>query len=453
MNIITTIFSTIVNDLGSALVLPIIFFVIGIVVGMKPGKAISSGLTLGIAITGVGLVTGYLTGAVGGAAADFAEATGSNLNAIDVGWAAALGIAWQWRYAFLMFPLHIIVNVIMLALGKTVTLNVDMWNVANKVATGFFVFCVCNNVFIGFAVVAVQSVLELLIADANRKQVQKITGVPGVSIPHPMFLNAPLLWPIQKVLDKVIPPSWKIDADSLQQKIGILGESSVMGFIVGTAIGLIGKRGVVDSLTIGIQVATALILIPMASKLFMAALAPISEAANKWVTKRFPGKEMYIGLDWPIVAGCNEIYLVAILSVPVVVALAIVLPFNTVLPLAGVLYLCVSITVVVMYERDFLKCLITNIITIPFTLFAATYFSPMLDGLAREVGTDLSGLSAGQQMAWYGIDIGFIRWFTCEATTGNLIAIGFVVLYAVLTFFYLRDRKQVEAEIAKTLEQ
>ena len=451
MEIITTVFSTITN-LGSALVLPLIFFIIGLVVGMKPTKAISAGLTLGIALTGVNLVTGYLTNTIGPTAQAFAERTGAGLTGIDVGWAAALNIAWQWEYAFLMFPVHIIVNVIMLALGLTVTLNVDMWNVANKVATGFFVYAVCGNVIVGFAVVVVQCVLELLVADANRKQVQEITGVPGVTLPHPMFLNAPLLWPIQKILDKALPASWSVDTDTLQQKIGIFGESHIMGFIIGALIGLVGGASITDALMIGIEVATALVLIPMASKLFMTALAPVSEAANKWVKKRFPGKEMYIGLDWPILAGCNEIYLTAILSVPFVVLFAIILPFNTVLPLAGILYLCVPITAVLMYKRDLIKCLITNIITIPFTLFAASYFSPMLDQLAREKTPDVvASLAEGQKMAWYGIDIGFIRWFAAEASIFNPLALLCVVVYAVLTFFYLKERKVVEAEIAKKL--
>lgn len=452
MELITTIFSTIINDLGSTLVLPIIFFLIGMLVGMKPGKAFSSGLTLGIAITGINLVTGYLTSSVGGAAAAFAEATGANLTSIDVGGWAAVGVVWQWRYAFLMFPLHIGINVIMLALGKTVTLNVDMWNVVHKVVTGFFVYSVSGSVIVAFIVAAIQTVLELLIADAHRKQVLKITGVPGVTLPHPLFLNTPLIWPIKKVLDKIIPSSWKVDSNTLQQKIGIFGENHVMGFIIGLAIGLVGGYSLTESLTIGIQVGTALILIPMAAKLFMTALAPVSEAANKWVTKKFPGKEMYIGLDWPVLAGCNEIYLVSILTIPIIVLCAMVLPFNNVLPLAGIVAFCLPIALVLVYERDFIKSLITNIIATPLTLFAATYFSPILDSFAREVGTDLSGLAAGQQMAWYGIDIGFVRWMAAEATVGNIIAIILVIIYLVLTYFYLKERKNVEAEIAKNLQ-
>lgn len=346
-----------------------------------------------------------------------------------------------------MFPLHIAINVIMLAAGMTFTLNVDMWNVANKVATGFFVYTASGNVLLGFAFVILQTVLELLIGDANQKNVQKLSGVPGVTTPHPMFLNLPLLWPIKLLLDKIIPVRKPLDINSLRSKIGIFGESHVIGFLIGLLIGLIGGYSVVESVTMAVQVATALVLIPMAAKLFMTALTPISEAANRFMKARFHDRKFCIGLDWPILAGSNEIYVTTILSIPVILALAMVLPFNIVLPLAGIMYMGIPITTLLLYQGDLLKMMITQVITIPFSLYAASYFAPMIDGLARQKGTDLSSLAEGQMMGWYGVDFGFLRWTFCEVTLGNILAIAIFVGYLVLTFFYLKARKKEEAAI------
>ncbi|MBS6757046.1 PTS transporter subunit IIC [Hungatella hathewayi] len=446
MELIKTFFSAITNA-GSTVVLPLIFFAIGLILKMKVGKAFSAALTLGVALAGISAVTGFLSSAIGPAAASFVENTGANLNAIDMGWAPALGVAWQWEYAFLMFPLHIAINVIMLAAGMTFTLNVDMWNVANKVATGFFVYTASGNVLLGFAFVILQTVLELLIGDANQKNVQKLSGVPGVTTPHPMFLNLPLLWPIKLLLDKIIPVRKPLDINSLRSKIGIFGESHVIGFLIGLLIGLIGGYSVVESVTMAVQVATALVLIPMAAKLFMTALTPISEAANRFMKARFHDRKFCIGLDWPILAGSNEIYVTTILSIPVILALAMVLPFNIVLPLAGIMYMGIPITTLLLYQGDLLKMMITQVITIPFSLYAASYFAPMVDGLARQKGTDLSSLAEGQMMGWYGVDFGFLRWTFCEVTLGNILAIAIFVGYLVLTFFYLKARKKEEAAI------
>ena len=450
MQVLINIFQYILN-MGAAVFLPIVFLIIGIIVKMKPSRAISAGLTLGVAFTGIGVVMSFMSTSIGTAAQAFVQHTGAKLTALDMGWAATLGLCWQWRYAFLMFPLHIIINIIMLALGMTVTLNVDMWNVANKVCTGYLVTAVSGSVIAGFVAAGIQTVLELKIADANRRQVYKITKIPGVTIPHPMFLNSILLWPLAKVLDKIIPTSKKIDAAALRQKIGIFGENHVIGFILGVVIGLLGGYEFSAALLLGIQAGTALTMFPMVAKLFMTALAPISDATSKFVQKRFPGKEINIGLDWPILAGCNEIYVACILSIPFIILFALVLPFNIVLPLANIMYLCVSVTAFVLFSGDLIKMLITNIVSIPFSLFAASYFAPIFDNLAKQLGSSTAGLPAGQILAWYGIDFGMIRWAACEISILNPIAIGFAVVYIILAYFYFKDMKKREASIEKEL--
>ena len=145
MEMLATVFQGLL-DLGAAVFLPIVLFIIGLIVGMKPGKAFSSALTLGVAFIGINLLIGYMGDTVGAAFTTIVEGSDSTLKYIDMGWAPALGLAWQWQYAFLMFPIQIAINVIMLLLGWTNCLNVDMWNVGNKVFTAFLVTSACNNV-------------------------------------------------------------------------------------------------------------------------------------------------------------------------------------------------------------------------------------------------------------------------------------------------------------------
>ena len=64
-----------------------------------------------------------------------------------------------------------------------------------------------------------------------------------------------------------------------------------MGFIVGILIGIFARYDVSQILTLGVQAATALRIFPMVAKLFMEALAPISDAASEFMKKRFPGRE------------------------------------------------------------------------------------------------------------------------------------------------------------------
>ena len=99
---------------------------------MKVKDAISSGITLGVAFTGMSMLISFMTGAIGPAASAMLENIGISLPIIDGGWTTMATISWSWPYAFLMFPLMVIVNIIMLVINKTNTFNADLWNVWEK---------------------------------------------------------------------------------------------------------------------------------------------------------------------------------------------------------------------------------------------------------------------------------------------------------------------------------
>ncbi|MTV97385.1 PTS galactitol transporter subunit IIC, partial [Streptococcus pneumoniae] len=88
-----------------------------------------------------------------------------------------------------------------------------------------------------------------------------------------------------------------------RKKLGVFSENSVMGFIIGVLLGFAGAYSVSNSLNLGIQVATAMALFPMVSKLFMQALSPLAESMSEFMKKRFNDREVFIGMDWPLLAG------------------------------------------------------------------------------------------------------------------------------------------------------
>ncbi len=121
-------------------------------------------------------------------------------------------------------------------------------------------------------------------ADYTKYQILEITGVPSVGMPHCMFLTNIFFYPISDLLDKILPETKPMNSQAIRNKIGIFGENHVIGFIMGTIIGIIAGQGK-GALLLGVQAGTALTLFPMVSQLFMTALTPISEAASEWVKK------------------------------------------------------------------------------------------------------------------------------------------------------------------------
>ena len=113
---------------GPTVMLPLVLFILALFLKVKPAKALRSSLTVGIGFVGIYAIFDILTSNVGPAAQAMVERTGINLPVVDLGWPPLSAITWGSPIAPFVIPLTILINVAMLALNKTRTVDVDMWN-------------------------------------------------------------------------------------------------------------------------------------------------------------------------------------------------------------------------------------------------------------------------------------------------------------------------------------
>ena len=433
------IFQDIINyilGLGSAIFVPLIILILGLVAGMKFKKAFMSAITLGIAFTGMSMVIGFMSNAVSPASEALAKNTGINLPALDLGWTGAASITWSWSYAFVFFAVVLGVNFVMLLLNWTKTLNVDMWNVWGKALTAYLVYFISGSLLAGFATAIAQVILELKMGDMFQRHIEDLTGIPLVTVTHLMNISAVLLLPINVIMDKIPFFNKRADTKALKKKIGVFSENSVMGFIIGLGLGLAAAYGVSGSLNLAIQIATAMALFPMISKMFMQSLSPLADAMSEMMKKRFKDREVYIGLDWPVLAGRSEIWVTAILLVPVFIGYAIILPGNAVLPLAGIINYSIAVGGLLLTGGNLVRILIMGVISMPIYLYAATYLTPILTGLADKTGA-VEGIKKGQQITWSSIEGPEFRILFAEAFKGNILGIvGTIIFVAMFVWLY-----------------
>ena len=433
------IFQDIINyilGLGSAIFVPLIILILGLVAGMKFKKAFMSAITLGIAFTGMSMVIGFMSNAVSPASEALAKNTGINLPALDLGWTGAASITWSWSYAFVFFAVVLGVNFVMLLLNWTKTLNVDMWNVWGKALTAYLVYFISGSLLAGFATAIAQVILELKMGDMFQRHIEDLTGIPLVTVTHLMNISAVLLLPINVIMDKIPLFNKRADTKALKKKIGVFSENSVMGFIIGLGLGLAAAYGVSGSLNLAIQIATAMALFPMISKMFMQSLSPLADAMSEMMKKRFKDREVYIGLDWPVLAGRSEIWVTAILLVPVFIGYAIILPGNAVLPLAGIINYSIAVGGLLLTGGNLVRMLIMGVISMPIYLYAATYLTPILTGLADKTGA-VEGIKKGQQITWSSIEGPEFRILFAEAFKGNILGIvGTIIFVAMFVWLY-----------------
>jgi PTS system galactitol-specific IIC component len=330
-----------------------------------------------------------------------------------------------------------------------------MWNVWGKIFMAALVQDITGNVVAAWVLAGVWIVMELKSADLTEKQIQHLTGIPGVSCPHLILLDLVLLAPLAWLFDRMpFFENIKTDPQALRDKIGIFGENHVIGFILGFLLALIGGLPLSGMFATAFVGATGLTLMPKVAALFMEALAPISEAAGDFMKARFAkgGREFSIGLDWPFLAGLPALWTAAILLIPVLLLFAVILPGNKVLPFGSILLIESTIGTVVLGQNDLVKTWIYAVIISITRFYTATVFAAAITKLSQTTGA-FQAPEGFATYTWLGMS--YMNWVMlkiAELASGRGVIIGLVVIAVMvacyLVYVPLMKKREAEARIA-----
>lgn len=399
------------TGLGSTVLLPIVIAILGLILGMKLKKAIISGLTVGVGFVGLGLVIGLLIGALDPATKALIANTGIKLEAVDVGWGVAAAIAFGTTVGALVIPLAFGINIIMLIARLTKTLNVDIWNFWHFAFTGSLVYLVTgNNLALGLIAAGLHCVYSLFIGDYTAKKIQEFFNLPGISIPQGWAVTSvPIIIILDWIVEK-IPGLRDInwDAKTIREKWGVMGEPIIMGSVLGLLLGLIAYGFKKDALTLAVQMAAVMLLVPRIIAIFMEGLTPLSEAGRDFMQRHFPGREFHIGLDSAILIGHPITIAAAIILIPVTLLLAFILPGNRTLPFADLAATAFFVAMVPpLTKGNFFRTVVYGAIIMVMVLYIASAFAPGLTEIAKSIGyefpegaTMITGLSGGNWVAY-----------------------------------------------------
>lgn len=442
-----------VLDLGPSIMLPIIMLIFGLLLRQGFSKSFRSALTIGIGFIGVNLVIGLLTQALGPATKAMVESLGLNLDILDVGWPIGAAISFGTPVAPLMIPLVLILNVILLSTNFTKTLNIDIWNFWHLIFAASITYYTYNNMWLALLVGLIVSMITLKLADWTAPAVEHHFGLKGVTLPHAETVNfAPLMYASNRILDKV-PGINKIhlDSETLTKRFGVFGEPIFMGVVLGFLIGILGGYDLKGILTLGVQMSAVLIIMPKMVALLMEGLIPISEGARDLINRKYPGKNVYIGLDAALVIGNSSNMAVALLMVPITILLAVILPYNGMLPFADLSVLPFTVIWAVAAARgNIIRGLINAIFTVFIVLFIATNIADVVSTMGRAVGFDFP---EGANLI-SGIDVGshILPWIILRLLDPSnpyfYVAIGSAIIYGLIWYWVRNDiRKQFSKEI------
>lgn len=424
--------------------MPLVLFFLALFFKVKPAKALRSSLIVGIGFVGIYAIFDILTSNVGPAAQAMVERTGISLPVVDLGWPPLAAITWGSPIAPFVIPLTMLINVAMLALNKTRTVDVDMWNYWHFALAGTLVYYSTGSFVLGLSAAAIAAIVVLKLADWSAPLVAKYFGLEGISLPT---LSSVVFFPIGLLFDKIIDKipgvnRIHIDPENVQKKMGIFGEPMMVGTILGVLLGIIAGYDFKHILLLGISIGGVMFILPRMVRILMEGLLPLSEAIKKYLNAKYPGRDdLFIGLDIAVAVGNPAIISTALILTPISVFIAFLLPGNKVLPLGDLANLAVMASMIVLACRgNIFRAVITAIPVIVADLWIATKIAPFITGMAKDVNFKMAEGSSGQVSSFLDGGNPF-RFWLLEIFNGNIIAIGLIPVLALIIYGVFRLTK------------
>lgn len=387
MEIINTIIG-----LGASVMMPIIFFVVGLIFRMGIGKSFKAGMTVGVGFVGVNMVINLLLDNLGPASKAMVNRLGLHLTTVDVGWPTASTVGWGTPIMVATVVGFLVINAIMVFCKLTKTIDVDIFNYWIFLQVGALVYAVTGNFWFAVIFTWVIFAIVLKVADLTAPYIQKECNLEGISFPHLAGLAwSPLAIAVNWIIDK-IPGLKNVDfnADKIRKRFGAIGEPVVIGFILGLLIGVLAGYSPDKSVTLAINIAAAMVLLPKMIDVLIEGLISVRDAAEKQLKIWFPNREFYIGMDTALLIGDSSVLATGLLLIPITILLAFILPGNEMLPFADLASLVFILALVTPFvRRNMFKMLIVGTLSVIIILYVGTDIAPWVTQSFTQSNIDL----------------------------------------------------------------
>ncbi|WP_412989804.1 PTS galactitol transporter subunit IIC [Pediococcus siamensis] len=449
-------------DLGAAPVMLIVLTLIAWALGVKFFRALEGGIRLAIALTGISAIINILTTTYQPALAAFVKSTGIQLSITDVGWAPLATITWGSPYTLFFLLLMVLLNVGMLFLKWTNTLDVDIFDIWHISFTALMAIYFGANFWVATLLVLLIGALKIVNSDLMKPTFNDLLGNQDnpMTTTHLNYMMNPVIMVLNKIYDLLFRWLDRFDFDSakLNEKIGFWGSNFAIGCYLGIFIGLVGQQGVESIFTLSFTGGVCLQLFSLIGSWFIKAVEPLSQGVTDLANKHLKGRKLNIGLDWPFIAGRSEMWAAANVLAPILLLESLVLPGNHILPLGGIIAMGVTPALLVVTRGRIIRMIVIGAVELPIFLWAGTLSAPFITSVAKQVGAFPSGVKSGTMIAEStkeGPIEQFLAYAVGKSSTGEIKFVLYAVIglaaYCLVFWWYARQMKKRNAIYAKEL--
>ncbi|MCB2362578.1 PTS transporter subunit IIC, partial [Clostridium estertheticum] len=207
-------------------------------------KAILGALKVSIGLQGIMLIVSLIQTAMLSPIGNMVKVYGFKKSVVDIGW-GSLTYAFGNTYGYFGVLLFLILNVFLVYIRFTQTLYVDVFNTWRAMLLAGMVGVASHSFWIATLSVIIFLIIDVKVADVIAPHIEKINNFPpGGSWPHgshfsfQAFIAMPFEWVLRRT---PIIKDININAETVEEKFGIFGETTVMGGLVGVIIGLVSQ--------------------------------------------------------------------------------------------------------------------------------------------------------------------------------------------------------------------
>jgi PTS system galactitol-specific IIC component len=385
------------------ILIAIIFTLLGLVFGAGIRKSFRSGIVTSVGLAGIFLVVNVIVGSYVPALDALALRMGIVRPVVDVGWSVA-GFGWGWPGAVGVVLATVAISIVMVILKWTKVLWTDFWSLWHSQVAAALVWGVTGNVLLGVIAAVIYNIVVMKLADFTAKENQEFHQVPGITIP---CAYVSIFGAISKVVApwlRQIPGIKDVDAspETIREKMGVFGEMSVLGAVIGLVIGIAAGYNVQGMLALALDTALMLVLLPRMVAVLMEGITPVAGAVRDWLIDHFEDREIHVAVDCAVQLGHPAVMASAIIVMPIMILLSAFLPgvsFLYIASLAGIPYMCGAIVAYTKGNVLHTVILATIFSTIMMLLASLPMISGAYTATADSLGL-LSGLvsEAGQQL-------------------------------------------------------
>lgn len=371
-------------ELGPVILIPATLLIISLIITRKPLKNLKNCAFILIGLVSLSVLLTLFVNFFGSITNTILINSSKKFEIIDTGWFVSKAVILNSPIIFQIIIAIVILNLIMLSLRFTRTINIDFWNYWSFLLVGSIIFAITEIKWIGILIAMIVAAITLVLSDIYATYIESYFGLKGISTPQAQIICwAPVSHLINVIFNK-IPFIRRVHVfyEEIQYKLGVVSEPMIMGFILGFIIGAItGYKNfylnlgpnLLYALLSGLRLSIIMILLPRSVSLLLKGLVPTINDIKSFISRRITKRELYIGLDPIVLVGQPSIIMLSVIIIPLTVYISTILPGNAVLPKADLIMIpFILIWIIAPSKGDIFRSLISVVIIIPIILWTTT---------------------------------------------------------------------------------